>query len=129
MRAGLRDGERLTIAEVWEAVGAEAQGRISRERLDAIERAACPGPGTCAGIFTANTMGLALELLGLARLGTTMVPADALGERRAEASACGALAVRMADDGVPGARAFLDRRALLNAMTGVAATGGAHNGV
>src|SRR6188472_872565 len=56
MRAGRLRGERATIQDVWEAVGARRQGRISRADLDAVERGACPGPGTCAGNFTANTM-------------------------------------------------------------------------
>src|SRR5579871_1112094 len=55
-----------TIQDVWEAVGAEERGLISRSELDALERTACPGAGTCAGQFTANTMAVALDCLGLA---------------------------------------------------------------
>jgi dihydroxy-acid dehydratase len=128
MRAGTWHGEQATIQDVWEAVGAYRQDRISRPELDALERTACPGPGTCAGNFTANTMGLALEFLGLTPLGTTMVAADELEQREAQAADCGGLATRLAGDGRP-ARAFLDRRALLNAMTGIAASGGSTNGI
>jgi len=125
MRAGTWHGDVATIQDVWEAVGATRQGRLARAELDELERVACPGPGTCAGNFTANTMGLALEFLGITPLGRTMVPADALDERAADAAACGALAARLAS----GARAFLDRRALLNAMAGIAASGGSTNGI
>jgi dihydroxy-acid dehydratase len=128
MRAGAFNGSPATIQDVWEAVGAFHRGRIGRADLDTLERVACPGPGTCAGNFTANTMGLALEFLGIAPLGHGMVPADDLEERRLAAAAHGALAVRLAADG-PTARVFLDRRALRNAMAGIAATGGSTNGL
>jgi dihydroxy-acid dehydratase len=127
MRAGEWHGRTATIQEVWEAVGARRQGKLAREELDVLERSACPGPGTCAGNFTANTMGLALECLGLAATGTTMVAADDLGTRAAHAEEAGALAVRVA--GGRTARAFLERRSLLNAMAGIAASGGSTNGV
>jgi dihydroxy-acid dehydratase len=127
MRAGEWHGRTATIQEVWEAVGARRQGKLAREELDALERFACPGPGTCAGNFTANTMGLALEFLGLAAAGSTMVPADDLDARAMQAADAGALAVRVA--GGPTARAFLERRSLLNAMVGIAASGGSTNGV
>jgi dihydroxy-acid dehydratase len=109
-------------------VGAHARGRLDRAALDELERVACPGPGTCAGNFTASTMALALELLGLAPSGTTMVPADATAEREAQAAEAGELAVRLAGGGRT-ARAFLDRRALVNAMAGIAASGGSTNGL
>jgi dihydroxy-acid dehydratase len=128
MRAGEWHGRTATIQEVWEAVGARRQGKLAREELDALERSACPGMGTCAGNFTANTMGLALEFLGLAAAGSTMVPADDLDARAMQAADAGALAVRVAGRG-PTARAFLERRSLLNAMAGIAASGGSTNGV
>jgi dihydroxy-acid dehydratase len=128
MRAGRWNGENATIQTMWEAVGARRQGSLAREALAELERIACPGPGTCAGNFTANTMGLVLEFLGLAVAGTTMVAADQLEQRAAQARDAGALAVRVAGSGRT-ARAFLERRSLLNAMTGVAASGGSTNGV
>jgi dihydroxy-acid dehydratase len=117
--------DRSTILEVWEAVGAYRRGLITRDELDTLERLSCPGPGTCAGNFTANTMGLACEFLGIAPLGSGMVPADDLEQRRRAAASCGTLAVGLP----PSARTFLDRRALTNAMTGIAATGGSTNGL
>jgi dihydroxy-acid dehydratase len=126
MRAGPKNA---TIQDVWEGVGAFQRGRIGRDDLDDLERLACPGPGTCAGNFTANTMGLAVEFLGIAPAGHGMVAADDLDVRRRDAAERGALATRLARDGGPTARTFLDRRALGNAMAGIAATGGSTNGL
>jgi dihydroxy-acid dehydratase len=122
MRAGRN---RRTIQDVWEAVGAEERGVISRAELDEIEATACPGPGTCAGHFTANTMAVALDCLGLAILGDGLIPADDADAKAAAAARAGALATGT----LPTARTFLDRRALLNAMVGIAATGGSTNGI
>jgi dihydroxy-acid dehydratase len=129
MRAGRVRGAEVTIQHVWEAVGAFERGSATRDELDELEREACPGPGTCAGNFTANTMAVALECLGIARLGDGLIAADATGEKAAAAERAGRLAVALAASGGPGARAFLDRRALLNAMAGIAATGGSTNGL
>ena len=128
MRAGRLRGRAVTIQDVWEAVGAEERGLIARAELDELERHACPGAGTCAGHFTANTMAVALDCLGLACIGDGLVPADELEAKGAAAERAGALAVRLAGGG-PTARRFLDRRALLNAMAGIAASGGSTNGI
>ena len=128
MRAGRLRGREVTIQDVWEAVGAEERGLIERAELDELERVACPGPGTCAGHFTANTMAIALDCLGIARIGDGLIPADDGVAKRASAARAGAIAVRLARDGVT-ARRFLDRRALLNAMAGITASGGSTNGV
>ena len=125
MRPGSWRGEPATIQEVWEAIGAYRRGRLARDAVDELERTACPGPGTCAGQFTANTMGIALEFLGIAPLGTTMAPADARERRSEDARRAGALAARLPAT----ARRFLDRRALRNAMVGIVATGGSTNGI
>jgi dihydroxy-acid dehydratase len=129
MRAGRWRGAPATIQEVWEQVGAVRSGRLPRAELDELERSACPGPGTCAGNFTANTMGLVLECLGLAPLGSAMRPAADMAERAEQAAACGALAAGLARAGGPGARAFLQPRSLRNAMAGAAASGGSTNAV
>ena len=128
MRAGRHGEATVTIQEVWEAIGAFGRGAIGRDELDGLERDACPGPGTCAGHFTANTMAIALDCLGLAIVGDGLIPADAAEEKAAAAERAGRLAVALADSG-PTARAFLDRRALLNAMAGVTATCGSSNAV
>jgi dihydroxy-acid dehydratase len=128
MRAGRLGGREVTIQHVWEAVGAHERGLMPRAELDAIERAACPGPGTCAGQFTANTMAVALDCLGLAHVGDGLVPADEVGAKAKAAARAGRTAVALASGGAPAA-GFLDRRALLNAMAGIVATGGSTNGV
>jgi dihydroxy-acid dehydratase len=109
----------VTIQDVWEAIPGP------RAALDELERVACPGPGTCAGHFTANTMAVALDCLGIAVVGDGLVPADELDAKGEAARRAGELATRLRTT----ARAFLDRRALLHAMTGIAATGGSTNGV
>jgi dihydroxy-acid dehydratase len=128
MRAGRWRERDVTIQDVWEAVGAEERGLMSRGDLDELERVACPGAGTCAGHFTANTMAVAIDFLGIACLGDALVPADEDDVKGEAAARAGALAVDLVDRGVT-ARRFLDRRALLNAMVGIAATGGSTNGV
>ncbi|MEO8967624.1 MAG: dihydroxy-acid dehydratase [Solirubrobacteraceae bacterium] len=128
MHAARWRGRTVTIQDVWEAVGSFERGGTSREDLDELERVACPGPGTCAGHFTANTMALALDGLGLAIVGDGLIPAAELSEKRAAARRAGALAAGLAGPG-PSARTFLDRRAILNAMTVIAATGGSTNGL
>jgi dihydroxy-acid dehydratase len=122
MRAGPGN---VTIQDVWEAVGAEERGLMTRDDLDALELVACPGAGTCAGHFTANTMAVALDCLGIAVAGDGLVSAVDLEAKGAAARRAGALAAGP----LPSARTFLDRRALLNAMAGIAATGGSTNGV
>src|SRR5829696_7533555 len=128
MRAGRWRGREATIQDVWEAVGAEERGLLARADLDELELHACPGIGACAGHFTANTMAVAVEGLGIAALGDGLVPADETAARAAGARRSGELAVRLAAEGVT-ARRFLDRRALLNAMTAVAASGGSTNAI
>jgi dihydroxy-acid dehydratase len=116
---------RTTIQDVWEAVGAEERGLISRAELDELERVACPGAGTCAGQFTANTMAVAVDCLGIAVPGDGLVSAVDDEAKAAAARRAGALAA----GSLPPARAFLGRRALLNAMAGISASGGSTNGV
>ena len=125
MRGGRFRGRIVTIQDVWEAVGAEERGLIPRGELDELERRACPGAGTCAGHFTANTMAVALDCLGVAVLGDGLVPADDAEAKAEAARRAGRLAVALEAT----ARTFLDRRALLNAMAGITATAGSTNGV
>src|SRR5881227_3160245 len=125
MRAGRWRDRAVTIQDVWEAVGAEERGLMQRTELDELEAVACPGAGTCAGHFTANTMAVALDCLGIARLGDGLVPADDMRRKEAAARTAGELATRLDVS----ARRFLDKRALLNAMAGIVASGGSTNGV
>ena len=76
IRPGYFNGEEVTIQQVFEAVGAHAAGRITEEELHELEEVASPGAGACAGQFTANTMAMAFEVLGISPAGSSMVPAE-----------------------------------------------------
>ena len=104
MRAGRVAGADVTIQHVWEILGAFERGAATREQLDELEREACPGPGTCAGHFTANTMAVALDCLGLARIGDGMIPADATEDKAGTAERAGRLAVSRCSPGADRAR-------------------------
>ena len=117
----------LTIQDVFEAVGAYTAGTLSAEGLRAVENAACPGPGACGGQFTANTMAMAGEMLGISPVGTASVPAMD-GHKDAVAYDCGRLVMRLLERGLS-ARQIITRSALENAIAGVAASGGSTNAV
>jgi dihydroxy-acid dehydratase len=128
MRAGRLHGRQVTIQDVWEGVGAYERSAITRADLDELERSACPGIGSCAGQFTASTMAIAAESLGIAAIGDSLIPADESDAKLAAADRAAHLAIALAQAGTT-ARRFLDRRALLNAMAAIAATGGSTNGL
>jgi dihydroxy-acid dehydratase len=117
----------VTIADAFEAVGACARGLISRDEVDAIERAICPGEGACGGMYTANTMASAAEALGMALPGSASPPAV---DRRRDgiARASGEAVVRLLDKGIT-ARQILSREAFENAIAVVMAFGGSTNAV
>jgi dihydroxy-acid dehydratase len=120
-------GRSLTIQDVFEAVGAQAAGEMSDSDLLAIERAACPGAGSCAGMYTANTMSACAEALGMALPGSATPPA-VTAERAALARATGEVAVRALALGLR-PRDILTRAAFFNAATVVMATAGSTNAV
>ncbi len=120
-------GRDVTIQDVFEAVGQHAEGTITVEELDDLISKGCPGPGACGGQFTANTMATAVEMLGIAPLGSGSVPAVA-EEKDNEAFKAGQLVMDMlANDRRPSQ--IITRKSLENAITSVAATGGSTNGV
>jgi len=124
---GRVDGRDVTIVDAFEAVGACLAGKITREDVDEIERAVCPGEGACAGMFTANTMASAAEALGMSLPGSASPPApdsrrDAYAERSGEA------VVHLVDAGIT-ARRILTKQAFENAITVVMALGGSTNAV
>ena len=124
---GRIDGRDITILDVFEAVGAHGAGKIDDARLKAIEDAACPGAGACGGQFTANTMAMALEFLGISPAGANSVPA--LGAAKAEeARKAGRLAMELVRNDVK-PRDIMTRQAFENAIAGVAATAGSTNAV
>ena len=124
---GEYQGRRLTVQDVFEAVGAFNAGRISAEELRNIETHACPGAGACGGQFTANTMATAFEMLGISPMGYNGVPAT--DPRKEEvAFKCGRLVMELLRKGVT-PRQIITRKALQNAIAGVMATGGSTNAV
>ncbi len=124
---GKYQGKDITIQEVFEAVGAHGAGKIDDAALKAIEDAACPGAGACGGQFTANTMAMALEFLGISPAGANAVPA--IGKHKEqEARKAGELVMQLLkNDTKP--RDIMTRAAFENAIAGVAATGGSTNAV
>jgi dihydroxy-acid dehydratase len=124
---GELDGEALDIVSVFEAVGANAVGAISDERLRAIECAACPGEGSCAGMFTANTMASVGEALGMSPLGSASVPS--VDPRRDQFAYDSGIAVlNLLDQGIT-ARMIMTKPAFENAIAVVMALGGSTNAV
>jgi dihydroxy-acid dehydratase len=124
---GEHKGRRLTVQEVFEAIGAFNAGKIDQRELHEIETRACPGAGACGGQFTANTMATAFEMLGVSPLGYNGVPAvDAHKEEVAFQT--GRLVMDLLRKGVR-PRDIITRKALENAIAGVMATGGSTNAV
>jgi dihydroxy-acid dehydratase len=123
----LGDRDNLTIIDVFEGVGACARGLITREELDAIEKAACPGQGSCGGMYTANTMASVAEALGMALPGSAAPPAPD-SRRDAVAIASGEAVVNLLRKGIT-ARQIMTKKAFENAITVVMALGGSTNAV
>ncbi len=120
-------GKDVTIQDVFEAVGAHNAGTLSAEGLRAVEDGACPGPGACGGQFTANTMAMACEGLGISPMGTASVPAMA-GDKDDVAFQCGRLVMQVLASGLT-PRQILTRQAFENAIAAVATSGGSTNAV
>src|ERR1700758_396742 len=119
--------QRRDIISVFEAVGAHAAGKLSEEGLREIERTAIPGPGSCGGMYTANTMASAIEALGLSLPGSSAQ--EAVGEdKRTDCRRAGEAVVRLVRNGLK-PRDILTRRAFENAIAVVIALGGSTNAV
>src|SRR5579862_6892750 len=117
----------ITILDVFEAMGANAAGKISDNELLEIENHACPGAGACGGQFTANTMATVMELIGLSPMGTAAVPqVDA--RKHAVSFRCGEIVMDAVRHGRK-PRRIATRAAFANAIAGVAATAGSTNAV
>jgi dihydroxy-acid dehydratase len=123
-RVGDKD---VTIIDAFEAVGACARGLITREEVDAIERAICPGEGACGGMYTANTMAAAAEAMGMSLPGSAAPPAV---DRRRDGYAhrSGEAVVELLRRGIT-TRDIITRESLLNAIAVVVALGGSTNAV
>ena len=122
---GIHNGKKVTVQDVYEAVGAHAAGKITDAALKSLEDVACPGAGACGGQFTANTMAMALEFLGISPAGLSASPAVG-EEKKNDARRAGELAVKLLEDGIL-PRDVMTRDAFENAIACVAATGGSTN--
>jgi dihydroxy-acid dehydratase len=121
------DGRRVTIQEVFEAVGARAAGKITDQELTELEDVASPGAGACGGQFTANTMAMAFEVLGISPAGFSMVPAT--HPRKAEVAAdAGRLVMDVLERDLRPSD-IITRESLENAVAAIACSGGSTNGV
>jgi dihydroxy-acid dehydratase len=124
---GMYKGEPQDIVSVYEAIGAYRAGKMSLEELHAIEDAACPGAGACGGQFTANTMSMCLEFMGLSPAGLNGIPAE--NDKKNEAARqTGELVMDLVRRDVRPS-SIVTRKSLENAIAGIAATGGSTNGV
>src|SRR5689334_19446729 len=120
-------GRDVTIQDVFEAVGANAAGKMSDDDLKALENVACPGAGACGGQYTANTMATVMEMIGLSPMGFNSVPALA-PEKETVALRCGEVAMELLRKGVRPLD-ILTPRAFENAIASVASTSGSTNSV
>ena len=120
-------GKDVTIQDVFEAVGANAAGKITDKELHDLEDVACPGAGACGGQYTANTMSTVMEMIGLSPMGFNSVPAMD-PQKDQVAFACGKVVLNLLKNGIT-PRSILTRDAFENAIAAVAASGGSTNAV
>jgi len=125
--AGQFEGHAVTIQDVYEGIGKHARGGITDAQLKSLESAACPGAGACGGQFTANTMALVCEFLGIAPMGLSSVPATnaakgSSGERAGE------MVMDLLRRNITPSK-IITKASIENAIAGVAATGGSTNSV
>jgi dihydroxy-acid dehydratase len=124
---GKFEGHDVTIQDVYEAIGSHARGKMTDARLKEIESVACPGAGACGGQFTANTMALVGEFLGIAPMGLSGIPATNKEKGKAGYRA-GELVMDLLRKDITPSK-IITKTAIENAITGVAATGGSTNSV
>jgi dihydroxy-acid dehydratase len=127
IKPGHYKGAEVTIQQVFEAVGQFASGKITEQELHELEEAASPGAGACGGQFTANTMAMAFEALGISPAGSAMVPAED-GRKLEVARQCGELVMDVLRRGQRPSE-IITKIALENAIAAVATSGGSTNGV
>jgi dihydroxy-acid dehydratase len=124
----IRPGANLSdIVSVFEAVGGHAQGTVSEQQLKFVERTAIPGPGACAGMYTANTMASAIEAMGMSLPNSSAQDAVS-GQKREDCERAGAAVVKLIRQGITPSR-IMTRHSLENAITVVIALGGSTNAV
>jgi dihydroxy-acid dehydratase len=124
---GHLNGKDLTIQDVYEAIGSHSAGRLDDAGLEAVEANACPGAGACGGQFTANTMAMACEILGISPIGISGVPAF-LPDKLAASREAGRLVLELAKNDLRPSK-IITPQAIENAIASVAASGGSTNAV
>lgn len=124
---GQFQGHDVTIQDVFEAVGKHASGKMTNAELKDLEDHACPGPGACGGQFTANTMAIAFEFLGISAMGLNGVPAMD-SHKDDVAFQCGQMVMALLKRGLR-PKQIITRKSLENAIAAVATTGGSTNAV
>ncbi len=127
IKPGKLDGRDLTIVSVFEAVGSFGAGKITREEFEAVEKKACPGNGSCGGMYTANTMSSAFEAMGMSLPGSSTMAAEDLEKAESAAESGRALLKLIEQDIRP--KDIMTKAAFENAITVVMATGGSTNAV
>jgi dihydroxy-acid dehydratase len=127
IKPGHLNGKDITIQDVFEAIGSHAAGRLDDAGLEAVEASACPGAGACGGQFTANTMAMACEFLGISPMGLSSVPAF-LPEKLEASRKAGAMVMELARKRLTPSK-IITPDALENAIVSVAASGGSTNAV
>ncbi len=127
MEPGHHDADKVDLIDVFEAVGAVERGEMDEDELRELENVACPGPGSCAGMFTANTMACMTEVLGMSEFNCAATPA-VTAEKLRLAKVTGMRIVKAVEKGVT-AREVITREALLDAVAVDMALGGSTNTV
>jgi dihydroxy-acid dehydratase len=124
---GRYKGKDITVQQVFEAIGAYTSGRITAEELHEIESVACPGPGACGGQFTANTMAMTAEIMGISPMGMNDIPAMDDGKDSVSFDA-GKLILEMIENDLRPSK-IITKQALENAIASATASGGSTNAV
>lgn len=127
IKAGHLNGEDLTVVSAFEAVGEYLAGKIDDAQLNAVEKHACPGAGSCGGMYTANTMSSAIEAMGMALPYSSTMAAEDAEKRQSTIESVAALEAAVRNQLLP--RDILTRKAFENAIAVIMATGGSTNAV
>lgn len=127
IKAGILDGKDLTVVSAFEAVGEFLAGKMDHDQLTAIEKHACPGAGSCGGMYTANTMSSAIEAMGMSLPFSSTMAAEDDEKRQSTVDSVKALASAVENQLLP--RKILTRKAFENAIAVIMATGGSTNAV
>lgn len=127
IKAGHLNGKDLTVVSAFEAVGEYLAGKIDDDQLNAVEKNACPGAGSCGGMYTANTMSSAIEAMGMSLPFSSTMAAEDAEKRQSTIDSVASLESAVRNQLLP--RDIITRKSIENAITVVMATGGSTNAV